>query len=150
MEFASAQSAFFLTAGAHRILHLKSVAVKLRTNERGLQQHKEALNIRVESLERELLDKETLQLDREAELSRLGSDLDWLDVGRIKNMCFTAGEESSREALRKAVVAGTFDPSAANSTSSYSGELVDAIDSFISFDYASMIKLGSLHIDGLS
>ncbi|CAI9262820.1 unnamed protein product [Lactuca saligna] len=43
-----------------------------------------ALNIRVESLERELLDKEKLLLDR-----------------RIKNMSFAAGEEFGREALLK-------------------------------------------------
>ncbi|CAH1426484.1 unnamed protein product [Lactuca virosa] len=127
MEFASAQSTFFLTAGAHRIPHLKSVAVKLYANERGLHQHiaslessvessrqqlellvgekmsleehcaqvdsklygtlqqNEDLNIRVESLERDLLDKEKLPLDREAELSRLGSDLVLLvKVGMVR------------------------------------------------------------------
>ncbi|CAH1422391.1 unnamed protein product [Lactuca virosa] len=114
----------------------------------GTLQQNEALSIRVESLEIELLEKEKMLLDREAELSLLGSDLDWMvkdgivrildkiieitnffqGVGRVKNMCFPAGEESSRVALRKAVVAETFDPSAASSTSSHSGKMVDAID----------------------
>ncbi|CAH1417658.1 unnamed protein product [Lactuca virosa] len=187
---------FFFTAGVRRILHLKSVVVKLRANGRGFQQHiaslessvessrrqlellagdkmtleehyaqvdakivdtlqqNEALSIQVESLKRELLDKEKLLLDREAELSCLGNDLDWLvedgiGVGRIKNMCFAAGEESDGVALSKEVVVGAFDPNAASSTSSHSGEMVDEIKSFISYDYASMMKLGSLDIDGL-
>lgn len=70
-------------------------------------------------------------------------------MGRIKNMCFVAGEESGREALRKVVVIGMFDPSAASSTSSHSWEMVDVIDMFISCNYASMMKLGTLNIDGL-
>lgn len=41
-------------------------------------QKNKALIIRVESLERELLDKEKLLLDRKVEVSRVGSDLDWL------------------------------------------------------------------------
>ncbi|CAI9284663.1 unnamed protein product [Lactuca saligna] len=102
-------------------------------------------------------------------LSHLGSDLDWVvkdgvvrniekiielpnffqGVGRIKNICFVAGYESGREALRKAVVVGTFNPSAASSTSSHSREMVEVFDSFISRDYASMMKLGSLDLDFL-
>lgn len=148
------------------------MAVKLRVNERGLQQHiaslessvessrqqlellagkkmtlkehgahvdvklddtlqqNEALITQVESLEKELLDKVKLWLDREAELSRLRNDLDWLvkdgivrivdkvielpdflqGAGRIKNMCFAAGEESGREVLHKAVFVRAVDP----------------------------------------
>ena len=41
-------------------------------------QKNKALIIRLESLERELLDKEKLLLDRKVEVSRVGSDLDWL------------------------------------------------------------------------
>lgn len=41
-------------------------------------QKNKALIIRVESLERELLDKEKLLLDRKVEVSWVGSDLDWL------------------------------------------------------------------------
>ncbi|CAH1426485.1 unnamed protein product [Lactuca virosa] len=70
-------------------------------------------------------------------------------MGRINNMCFVAGEESGREALRTVVVVGTFDPSASSSTSSHSREMVDVIDVFISCNYASMMKLGTLNIDGL-
>lgn len=47
------------------------------------------------------------------------------------------------------MVNGTFDPSAASSTSSDSGEIVEAIDSFIYGEYASMMKLGSFDINGL-
>ncbi|CAH1451275.1 unnamed protein product [Lactuca virosa] len=183
MEFPYAQNDFFLTAGARRIRHLKSVAAKLSASERGLQQHNvsmessvessrqqlellagdkmtlqehcaqvdsklddnlqknETLNIRVESLEIELLDREKLLHNHEAKLSRLGRC--------IKDMCFSAGEESDREALHKEVVAKMFDPSAISSTSSHSREMVDATDSFIYCDYASMMKLGSLDIIGL-
>lgn len=39
MEFSFAQRDFFLTKGSHHIFPLRSVAVKLRTNEWGFQQH---------------------------------------------------------------------------------------------------------------
>ncbi|CAH1417950.1 unnamed protein product [Lactuca virosa] len=129
----------------------------------------EALSIRVESLERELLDKEKLLLDRKAELSQLGGNLDWLvkdgivrivdkvielpnflqGVGQINNMCFDAGEELGRELLRKEIVVRTFDPNVSSSTSSHTGEIVDAIDSFFTCDYASLMNLGSLDVSGL-
>lgn len=61
--------------------HCAQVDLKLD----GTLQQNEDLNIRVESLERDLLDKEKLLLDREVELSRLGSDLVWLvKVGMVR------------------------------------------------------------------
>ncbi|CAH1421196.1 unnamed protein product [Lactuca virosa] len=81
-------------------------------------QQNEVLSIRVESLEREMLDKEKLLLDHEAELSRLGNDLDWL----VKDGIIRIVDK---------------------------GEMVDAIDSFISCDYASMMNLGFVDIGGL-
>ncbi|CAH1425288.1 unnamed protein product [Lactuca virosa] len=102
-------------------------------------QKNKALSIRVESLEKELLDKEKLLLDRKVEVSQVGSDEDCLVkegvvrivdkviefpeflqiFGQIKHICFAAGEESGREALRKEVVVGMFDALTASSTSSH-------------------------------
>ncbi|CAH1447860.1 unnamed protein product [Lactuca virosa] len=127
------------------------------------------LSIRVEILERELLDKDKLLFDSEAEVARIGSELVWLikegvvrivekvielpeifqGVGRFKHMCWAAGEESAREALCKEVVVGRFDPHVANSTSSHTGERVDSIESFITYDYNTLMNLGSMDINNL-
>lgn len=75
----------------------------------------------MELLERELLDKEKMSLDREVEMSRVRSVLNWLvkegvvrivdkviklptffhGVGRIKHLCFSAREESRRDPRRR-------------------------------------------------
>ncbi|CAH1444651.1 unnamed protein product [Lactuca virosa] len=81
-------------------------------------------------------------------LTKLSNFQIFCRVWVVSRMCF-AGEESGREVLRKAMFVGAFDPNDVGSTSSHSGEMVDAIDSFLSCDYASMMKLGSLDIGGL-
>ncbi|CAI9279072.1 unnamed protein product [Lactuca saligna] len=102
-------------------------------------------------------------------MSRVMSNLDWLvnegfvrmvdkviklpyflhDVGRIIHMCFAAGEEFGRETLHKKIDVGTFDPRAASSTSIHTREMVGAIDSFLTYHYTFLMKLGSLYINGL-
>lgn len=64
-------------------------------------------------------------------------------------MCFVAGEESGRDALHKELVVRMFDAHTASSTSSHTGEMMDVIDLFVTYDYATLIKLGSLEINGL-
>ncbi|CAH1446504.1 unnamed protein product [Lactuca virosa] len=108
-------------------------------------------------------------LDLEAEVTRVGIDLDWLikegvvrnmekvielcnfhqGVGWIKHIYVSAGEESWREALHKEVVVATFDPHDARSTSSHTREMANATDSFVTCDYATLMKLGSLDINSL-
>ncbi|CAH1449452.1 unnamed protein product [Lactuca virosa] len=66
---------------------------------------------------------------------------------RIWKIIFTRKMKTISKRMRRGV--GTFDPSAASSASSHFGEIVNVIDSFISCDYASLMKLGSLDIDGL-
>ncbi|CAI9298254.1 unnamed protein product [Lactuca saligna] len=165
MEFSLQQ----LELLAGKKITFKDICSQVDTKLNYTLQQNGALNIRVESLVRKFLDKEKLLLDREAKLSHLGNDLYWIfkdgivrivdkiiefpysfhGVGRIKNMSFVASKESGREVLRKAVVVGTFNPNASSSNSSHSGEMVDEIDTFISYNYDSMMKLSSLDINGI-
>ncbi|CAI9263046.1 unnamed protein product [Lactuca saligna] len=71
------------------------------------------------------------------------------DVGRIKHMCYTGGEEYGRESMDKEVSAGKFDPNVTSSTSIHTREMTDVIDSFVTYDYATLMKLGSLDINVL-
>ncbi|CAH1428185.1 unnamed protein product [Lactuca virosa] len=64
-------------------------------------------------------------------------------------MCWAAGEESVREAMHMEIVVGTFYPNVASFTSIHTGEMVDVVDSFVTYDYATLMKLGSLDINGL-
>lgn len=68
-------------------------------------------------------------------------------VGRIKNMCFVVVEESRRDVLCKEVVIGMFHPHVASSISIHTGEMVDVIESFVTYDYATIMKLGSVDIN---
>ncbi|CAI9279153.1 unnamed protein product [Lactuca saligna] len=96
-------------------------------------------------MERELMDKEKLLRDREAELSQLGGDLNW----HVNVMIVRIVKKSRRELLHMEIVVGTFDPNVASSTLSHTGEMVNSIDSFSTCDYDSLMNLGSMDVSGL-
>ncbi|CAH1432269.1 unnamed protein product [Lactuca virosa] len=134
-----------------------------------LSQNNEALNIRIESLKRELVDKEKQIIGLKEANVRLEEDLRCLlkegvvgvvdkvielheflhGIGRIKNNCWCAGEESGPDGVRKEIVVGTFDAGPARSSSSHNGGMAEDIDAFLSCDYATLLKLGELDLEGL-
>lgn len=75
-------------------------------------------------------------------------------IRQIKNNCWYAGDESGREVVRKEIAIGTFDIRATISTSSHGvcvcgGGVMEAIDAFVSCDYATPLYLDELDVEGL-
>ncbi|CAH1428268.1 unnamed protein product [Lactuca virosa] len=97
----------------------------------------EALTIRVETLERELVDKEKLIAKLKETNARLDGDLGWLLM------------EGVVKVVDKGIVVGTFGMGTASSTSIRSRVVVENINAFISCDYAIQLHLGELDVEGL-
>ncbi|KAL7616268.1 hypothetical protein Lser_V15G00995 [Lactuca serriola] len=70
-------------------------------------------------------------------------------ISRILHAAFVAGEESGWANLKAQVDAGTYDPSASDSQSSHSSSLDDALLAFATMDFASLLGLGNLDVDGV-
>ncbi|XP_023729422.1 uncharacterized protein LOC111877116 [Lactuca sativa] len=105
--------------------------------------------IQNESLERDFVDRE-----QERELEVLKADCSWLlqftgGIIHICNAAFFVGGDSGRASLKAQVDAGTYDPSANDSRSSHSSALDDALPAFATMDFAGLLGLGHLDVDGV-
>lgn len=141
---------------------LEDVRSTLEAQVESLTQTNEGLMIQNESLEFNLV-------NRERELEALRVDRSWLlqvglvrvidkiiehpeftgDISRILHVAFVAGEVSRWASLKAQVDAGTYDPSASDSRSSHSSSLDDAILAFATMDFAGLLGIGQLDVDGV-
>ena len=141
-------------------LVLEDVRSVLEGQVESLTQANEGLMIQNESLDRDLA-------DRERELEVLNADRSWLlqvgfvhvmdkllkhpeftgGISRIRHAAFVVGEESGWANLKAQVDARTYDPSASHSWSSHTSALDDALLSFVTMDFAGLLRLGHLDVD---
>ncbi|CAH1423277.1 unnamed protein product [Lactuca virosa] len=132
-------------------------------------QKNEALSIRVEIMERKLLENDKMLIDTKEFAAKLEFHLNWVvnegvvrvvdkviellefihGISLIKNICWDVGEESSLESVKREVVVRTFDIGAASSSLSHAGKVTDSIYAFVSCDYATLLHLGELDVDDL-
>lgn len=130
-------------------------------------QKNEALSIRVEILERKLLENDKFFINTKEFAAKLECHLKWVvnkgavrimdkviellkfihGIGLIKNICWIVGEESGRESVKRGVVVGTFHIGATSSSLSHVGEVTNYIYAFVSCDYATLLHLGELDVD---
>ncbi|CAI9290034.1 unnamed protein product [Lactuca saligna] len=107
--------------------------------------------------------------DRKRELEVLRADRSWLlhvglmrimekllehpeftgGISRIHHAAFVAGEESGWASFKTQVDAGTYDPSASDSRSSHTLALDDDLLAFATVDFADLLGLGHLDVDGV-
>nr|KAJ0186289.1 hypothetical protein LSAT_V11C900462480 [Lactuca sativa] len=143
-------------------LVLEDMRSALESQVESLTQANEGLMIQNESLKCDLV-------DRERELEMLRVDRSWLlQVGRVRVMdkliehpeftggiscihhtTFVASEELGRVGLKAQVDTRTYDPFANDSRLSHSSTLDDALLDFVTMDFAGLLGLGLLDVDGV-
>ena len=68
---------------------------------------------------------------------------------RVRSACLAAGEVAGRAAVAQQVAAGTFDPANRDGPLCPLDNIQAALESIVSADYADILGLGSLEINGV-
>ncbi|KAI3499674.1 hypothetical protein L1887_35479 [Cichorium endivia] len=134
-----------------------------------LNRDNEALMIRLDNVDVELCEKDRLLEEKGVALEAVEKDLKWVveegaarivekiflipefmhGINRIRRTSYVAGEEAGRRGLRQELKIGGPDTGEGGSASECAREVDDAMEEFATLDYAGLLSLGELRVDGL-